>query len=183
MPAPAAPPFDWDAAADSVSQAPPAMWIPLRRALRARRRLAVMARELPPPVWNRPSACPEWTRAQVLAHAAASDRRYHDILNAALNRDPLRQWQPNPGQPSPLLDQANRLALQTLDGHAPAQLADALEAGARKTILLCRALDEAQSLQPMGWTANGPALLEWWENHDHRHADDIVNGPAMMRSR
>lgn len=177
------PPFDWEAAADSVSRAPPALWVPLRRALRARRRLAVMARELPAALWNEPSACPGWTRAQVLAHAAASDRRCHDVLNAALNNDPLQEWQPHPERPSPLLDRANDLALQALRPHHPAPLADALEDGARKTLLLCQALDETQSLQRMGWTPNAPALLEWWENHDHRHADDIINGPAMMRTR
>ena len=177
------PPFDWEAAADSVSQAPPALWVPLRRALRARRRLAVMARELPAPLWNEPSACPRWTRAQVLAHAAATDRRCHDVLNAALNNDSLAEWQPDPQHPSPLLDRANDLALQAIQPHRPAPLADALEAGARKTLLLCQALDETQSLQRMGWTPNAPALLEWWENHDHGHADDIVNGPAMMRTR
>lgn len=177
------PPFDWEAAADSVAQAPPAMWVPLRRALRARRRLAVMARELPAPLWQAPSACPGWTRADAAAHVAAADRRYHDILAAALSRSPLDQWSPDPDSPSPQLDHANQLMLQDFPAREPAELADALEAGARKTLMLCLSLSEELSLQPMGWAANGPALLEWWEAHDHQHADHVINGPVMLRQR
>ena len=81
------------------------------------------------------------------------------------------------------MDHANRLMLEDFQGREPAELADALEAGARKTLLLCLSLTEELSLQPMGWTPNGPALLEWWETHDHRHADDVINGPVMLRQR
>ena len=183
MPPPGLPAFDWQAAADSVVQAPPAIWVPLRRALRARRRLAVMARELPAQLWQAPSACPAWTRADAAAHVAASDRRYHDALTAALNGRPLEEWSPDPGLPSAQLDDANRLALDGQPERAPLKLAQALEIGAQKTLMLCCSLTEDQSLQRMGWAANGPALIEWWEAHDHQHADDIINGPTMMQQR
>ena len=142
-----------------------------------------MARELPAALWQAPSACSGWTRADAAAHVAAADRRYHDILAAALSRAPLDQWSPEPDSPSPQLDHANRLMLEDFPGREPGELADALEAGARKTLLLCLSLTEELSLQPMGWAPNGPALLEWWETHDHRHADDVINGPVMLRQR
>ena len=175
--------WDWETAADSASAAPPAMWVPLRRALRARRRLSVMALELPAGIWNADSACDGWSRADAAAHVAASDRRYHDVLTAVLNGRPLEEWSPDPGVPSAPLDDANRLALDGLQERAPSKLARTLEIGAQKTLMLCCSLTEEQSLRRMGWAANGPALIEWWEAHDHRHADDIINGPTMMRQR
>ena len=143
----------------------PALWVPLTRALRARRRLVQMIEVLPADQWLRESAAPQWSRRDVLAHLVASDRRYHDALNAALNGSPLDEWSPDPSLPSLALDMAN-----------------ALDAGARKSTMLFAALTEDQVLMRMGFAGNALSLLEAWAAHDNGHADDIINGPKMMRT-
>ena len=34
----------------------------------------------------------------------------------------------------------------------------------------------------MGFAGNALSLLEAWASHDNEHADDIINGPKMMRT-
>ncbi len=160
----------------------PALWVPLTRALRARRRLILMVETLPSPVWLDASAAPAWSRRDVLAHLAASDRRYHDALIAALNGSPLESWSPDPSSPSPALDRANALSAERFVGRPVSQLAAELQAGAEKSTALFSALTEEQVLLRMGFAGNALSLLEAWAMHDNDHADDIINGPKMMRS-
>ncbi len=160
----------------------PALWVPLTRALRARRRLIQMAETLPPPVWLQASAAPAWSRRDVLAHLAASDRRYHDVLNAVLNGSPLDEWRPDPALTSTALDRANALGAQRFAGQPVESLAAQLQAGAEKSTLLFAALTEDQVLMRMGFAGNALSLLEAWATHDNNHADDIINGPKMMRT-
>ena len=160
----------------------PAIWVPLTRAMRARRRLIQMVESLPEVAWLQASAASAWSRRDVLAHVAASDRRYHDVLNAVLNGSPLEEWKPDPATPSVELDRANAMSANRYAGQSVSQLADELEAGAKKSVLLLAALEESQLLQRMGFAANGLSLLEAWSQHDNDHADDIINGPKMMRS-
>ncbi len=159
----------------------PAIWVPLTRALRARRRLEAMVEALPDALWATPSRAPAWTRRDVLAHLAASDRRYHDVLVAVLNGCPLREWSPDPSRPSQALDRANALAMVRLAALSATELAAELRAGSEKTVMLLAGMSEEQVLMRMGFAANGLALLEAWTNHDHHHADDVINGPTMMR--
>lgn len=159
----------------------PAIWVPLTRALRARRRLTTMVDALPAGLWTAPSRAPAWNRRDVLAHLASSDRRYHDVLIAVLNGSPLHKWSPDPSWPSPELDRANGLGLERYSDYSAAELAAELQAGADKTVRFLAGMSEEQVLMRMGFAANGLALLEAWTNHDHRHADDIINGPTMMR--
>ena len=160
----------------------PALWVPLTRALRARRRLIQMIEVLPSEQWLRESAAPAWSRRDVLAHLAASDRRYHDALIATLNGSPLDEWQPSPAQPSAELDLANELTAQQFVGQPVDALAEQLEAGAQKSTMLFAALSEDQVLMRMGFAGNALSLLEAWAQHDNDHADDIINGPKMMRT-
>ena len=160
----------------------PALWVPLTRALRARRRLIRMVETLPTAIWSMPSAAAQWSRRDVLAHLAASDRRYHDVLNAVLNGSPLEKWDPHPAAPSVALDLANALGIERLSGQYEGELGEQLRAGAVKSRLLFAALSEDQVLMRMGFAANGLALLEAWSSHDNDHADDIINGPKMMRT-
>ena len=160
----------------------PALWVPLARAVRARRRLTQMVAVLPAEQWLRPSAIPTWSRRDVLAHLAATDRRYHDVLNAALNGSPLEEWKPDPSVPSQELAMANVLTAERFLGQSVNQLAEHLEAGAQKSTMLFAALTEDQILMRMGFAGNALSLLEAWATHDNDHADDIINGPKMMRT-
>ena len=160
----------------------PALWVPLTRALRARRRLIQMVEVLPAAQWLQESAAPAWSRRDVLAHLAASDRRYHDVLNAVLNGSPLEEWKPDPSTPGPELDLANSLGAERFLGQPVGTLAEQLEAGTRKSTMLLSALTEDQVLMRMGFAGNALSLLEAWASHDNAHADDIINGPKMMRS-
>jgi hypothetical protein len=160
----------------------PALWVPLTRALRARRRLIQMVEVLPAEQWLRESAAPEWSRRDALAHLAASDRRYHDVLNAVLNGSPIEEWKPDPSVPSPELDMANSLGTERFLGQPVSALAEQLEAGSKKSTMLFAALTEDQVLMRMGFAGNALSLLEAWAAHDNEHADDIINGPKMMRT-
>ena len=160
----------------------PALWVPLTRALRARRRLLQMAELLPGPVWIKESAAPAWSRRDVLAHLAASDRRYHDVLIMVLNGSPLENWKPDPSMPSPELDLANALGVEQYVGRGVDELAEQLQAGAEKSTMLFAALSTDQVMMRMGFAGNAMSLLEAWSLHDNGHADDIINGPTMMRS-
>ena len=159
----------------------PALWVPLTRALRARRRLIQMVESLPSETWLAASAAERWSRRDVLAHLAASDRRYHDVLNAALNESPLESWEPDPSVSSPELDLANAMGADMFAGLSVESLAEQLQAGAEKSTLLFAALTEDHLLMRMGFAGNALSLLEAWALHDNEHADDIINGPKMMR--
>ena len=117
-----------------------------------------------------------------MAHLAASDRRYHDVLNAVLNGSPLEEWKPDPAVPSPELDLANELGAERFLGQPVDALAEQLQAGAEKSTMLFAALTEDQMLMRMGFAGNALSLLEAWASHDNDHADDIINGPKMMRA-
>ena len=160
----------------------PALWVPLTRALRARRRLIQMVEVLPTEQWLRESAAPAWSRRDVLAHLTASDRRYHDVLIAVLNGSPLEEWKPDPAVPSRELDRANVLNAEQFIGHSVESLAEQLQAGAEKSTMYFAALTEDQVLMRMGFAGNALSLLEAWASHDNEHADDIINGPTMMRT-
>lgn len=160
----------------------PALWVPLTRALRARRRLIQMVEVLPFEQWLRESAAAGWSRRDVLAHLAASDRRYHDVLIAVLNGSPLEDWKPDPAVPSPELDRANVMNAERFLGQPVESLAEQLQAGAEKSIMYFAALTEDQVLMRMGFAGNAMSLLEAWASHDNDHADDIINGPKMMRT-
>ena len=160
----------------------PALWVPLTRAVRARRRLIQMVESLPGPVWLKESAAPGWARRDVLAHLAATDRRYHDVLIAVLNGSPLEEWKPDPSAPSPELDRANALGTERFQGQSVDALAEQLQAGAEKSTMYFAALTEDQVLMRMGFARNALSLLEAWALHDNQHADDIINGPTMMRT-
>ena len=160
----------------------PALWVPLTRALRARRRLIQMVEVLPIEQWLRESAAPAWSRRDVLAHLTASDRRYHDVLIAVLNGSPLEEWKPDPAVPSRELDRANVLNAEQFIGHSVESLAEQLQAGAEKSTMYFAALTEDQVLMRMGFAGNALSLLEAWASHDNEHADDIINGPKMMRT-
>lgn len=160
----------------------PALWVPLTRALRARRRLIQMVETLPAAQWLNASAAPDWSRRDVLAHLAASDRRYHDVLIAALNNSPLEEWRPDPSLPSVDLDLANAMGAERYLGQSVGHLSAQLQAGAEKSTKLFAALTEDHVLMRMGFAGNALSLLEAWAAHDNNHADDIINGPKMMRA-
>ena len=160
----------------------PALWVPLARMLRARRRLLTMAERLPASIWETPSRAPAWRRRDVLAHLAACDRRYHDALVATLNGAPLHEWDPHPARPTPALHRANQMGVERYADATVADLLTALRDGSEKTLQLLSALSEDDLLQPMGFAANAMSLLEAGVEHDNDHADDIINGPTMMRT-
>ena len=160
----------------------PSLWVPLTRAVRARRRLYTLGERLPAAIWDAPSAAPGWSRRDQLAHLASCDRRYQDALIAALNGAPLEQWAPRPDRPGATLDLVNRQAQAALAGEDVAALVRRLREGAEKTVRLLSALDEERALLRMGFRPNALSLLEAWADHDNAHADEIVNGPTMMRT-
>ena len=160
----------------------PALWVPLTRAVRARRRLYTLGERLPAAQWEAASAAPGWRRRDQLAHLATCERRYHDVLIAVLNGDPLREWSPHPDVPGAQLDLVNRTALEGLAGLGVAELVERLREGAEKTVRLLSALDEDQLLMSMGFRPNALSLVEAWADHDNGHVDEIINGPQMMRT-
>lgn len=160
----------------------PSLWVPLTRAVRARRRLYTLGERLPAAIWDAPSAAPGWTRRDQLAHLTSCDRRYQDALIAVLNEAPLEQWSPHPDRLGPALNLVNQQALAPLADEDAATLVHRLREGAEKTIRLLAALDEEHALHRMGFRPNALSLLEAWADHDNTHADDIINGPTMMRT-
>ena len=161
----------------------PALWVPLTRAVRARRRLLTLGERLPARSWLEPSAAPGWNRRDQLAHVAASDGRYHDALIAALNDRPLTEFEPHPDRPGAKLALANRLALEAIADLSVAELVERLRTGNERTLELLAALDEHHVLMSMGFRPNALSLTEALSDHDNSHADGIVNGPMMMSSR
>lgn len=160
----------------------PALWVPLTRAVRARRRLLTLGERLPAQSWSKPSAAPGWDRRDQLAHTAATDRRYQDVLIAALNGAPLAEFEPHPDRASMELDLVNRTALAELATVEVTELVEHLRTGWAKTVRLLAALNTEQVLLPMGFRPNALSLLESLADHDNDHADDIINGPKMMRT-
>ena len=131
----------------------PALWVPLTRALRARRRLIQMVEVLPAERWLQESAAPAWSRRDVLAHLTASDRRYHDVLIAVLNGSPLEEWKPDPAVPSRRA-WIGRTSLGTLRRYHRSTrsnaLAEQLQAGAEKSTMLLRCSDRGSSVDADG---------------------------------
>ena len=161
---------------------PPSIWVPLERLVRARRRLQVMAEKLPPAAWDADSACDGWDRRDVLAHLVAHDPLYHRALQAALDGAPLRELQPDPLLPKLGTDAWNAREVQARRGAHLLTLSTALQDSLQETLRLLSQFDEAALLLPMGMAPNAFHLLELHADHDNTHADDIINGPTMMRT-
>ena len=62
----------------------PALWVPLSRVIRARRRITTMFNRAPAAWWQGESACADWRRRDVLAHLVAWDGQHLRSLDAIL---------------------------------------------------------------------------------------------------
>lgn len=159
----------------------PAIWVPLTRLLTAHRRLLTMADRLPEEAWQDESAAPGWRRRDVLLHLAAHGCQHHRPLVAVLAGDPLREWLPDPTDPSLDSDGWNARRLAKREEWSIPHLVVELESNMAESLQLWAQIDDSQLLQPYGLAANLLAGLERHSWHLDHHADQIVNGPQMLR--
>ena len=159
----------------------PAIWVPLTRLLAAHRRLLTMAQRLPERAWGAPSEIPGWRRRDVLAHLASHGAQHHRPLVAVLAGAPLTAWRPDPHDAS--IDTAawNRREVAARREWPIARLAGELEANLAESLRLWAAIEAGRLLQPYGLAPNLLAGVEAHAAHLDGHADQIVNGPQMLR--
>ena len=134
-----------------------------------------MTAALPPEAWKAASACPDWSRQDVLAHLASLDAPYREALHAVLDGRDVA------GGPAAGMDAWNTTQVQARRGRSIDNLAADLEAGMTGTLALLAQVREDQLERRCGASANVPASLEARVRHEQAHADDIVNGPQMLR--
>jgi uncharacterized protein (TIGR03083 family) len=161
----------------------PALWVPLSRLVSARRRLTTMIEQLPSAAWDAPSACPGWTRRDLLAHLVSWDAQHLNSLDAIRAGSPIpsERWLPDPADSAVTQNGWNQ---REIDHRASTSIADlATTYGAGLTAILDRLtlLNAEQLLHAFGFAANALAAMESHVKHINQHADDIVNGPKMMR--
>lgn len=159
----------------------PALWVPVARLLSARHSLRAMTEQLPRAVWEAPSACPGWSRRDLLAHLAAWEAQHHRALRAVLDGAPLHDWSPDADEPSLSRDAWNRREVERRRAQPLEAIVEELAVGLRETLRLLAALEPGQLLAAYGFAANLLAGLEQHNAHDAGHAGDIVNGPRMLR--
>ena len=159
----------------------PAIWTPLTRLLAAHRRVFTMARRLPAEAWEAPSAIDGWRRRDVLAHLASQGAQHHRPLVAVLAGAPLTDWRPDPDDASIDTDAWNRRAVAARRDWPIARLAGELESHLAESLRLWAAIEAGRLLQPYGLAPNLLAGVEAHAAHLDGHADQIVNGPQMLR--
>ena len=155
----------------------PAIWTPLRQLLSAHRRLQTMVARLPEAAWLEPSAAPGWRRREVLAHLSAQGHQHHRPLRAVLAGSALREWLPDADDASGDSDEWNARALTERAGWTVGEL----ESNLAESLRLWSLVEAEQLLQPYGLAPNllsGIARHGWHVDH---HADQVVNGPQMLR--
>ena len=159
----------------------PAIWVPLTRLLAAHRRVLSMAQRLPEQAWAASSEIPGWRRRDVLAHLASQGAQHHRPLVAVLAGAPLADWRPDPHDAS--IDTAtwNRREVAARREWAIARLAGELESNLAESLRLWAAIKAGQLLQPYGLAPHLLAGIETHATHLDQHADQIVNGPQMLR--
>lgn len=159
----------------------PAIWVPLTRLLAAHRRLLTMAELLPPSAWEEASEAPGWRRRDVLTHLASQGAQHHRPLRAVIAGEALASWLADPDEPG--LDAAgwNARALAERAQWPIAALVAELEANLAESLRLWALIADDQMLQPYGLAPNLLAGIEKHASHIDAHADQIVNGPQMMR--
>ncbi len=162
----------------------PAIWVPLSRLIAGRRRLRTMARQLPADAWDAPSACPGWRRRDVFAHIVSWDAQHLRSLDAVLQGHPLpvEGWLPDPGQPQLDSDAWNEQQVQAQQDLSLVELAAHSEANLTAILDRLAQIGPDQLLQPYGFAPHVIGAIESHVRHVNAHADDIVNGPATMRS-
>ena len=161
----------------------PALWVPLSRLVTARRRLTTMRQQLPAPAWDAPSACPGWTRHDLLAHLVSWDAQYLHSLDAipAGSPIPAERWLPDPSDPAVTQNGWNQRQITQRAAASIDDLATAYDAGLAAILKRLASLSAEQLLHAFGFAPNALAAMETHVKHVDQHADDIVNGPKMMR--
>ena len=161
----------------------PALWVPLSRLVTARRRLTTMIEQLPPAAWDAPSACPGWTRRDLLAHLVSWDAQYLNSLDAIRAGSPIpsERWLPDPTDAAVTQNGWNQHQIDDRASASIGELAATYESGLSAILDRLKALNVEQLLQAFGFAPNALASLETHVKHVDQHADDIVNGPMMMR--
>ena len=161
----------------------PALWVPLSRVVRARRRVSTMLGRLPDEWWEGDSACPGWRRRDVLVHLLAWDGQHLRSLDAVLAGSALDSAAWVPDDSDHKLSRADWDAL-SIDGSRQApltDLADRFARGLEELLTRWSSFSVDQLLQGYGFAPNGLAAVESLIGHVDGHADDIVNGPTMLR--
>ena len=159
----------------------PAIWVPITRMMAAHVRVLNMASRLPEAAWLAPSEVEGWRRRDVLAHISSHGRQHHRPLVAVLAGAPLHEWQPDPDDPALDSDAWNARELALRSDWPISRLAEELQANRDESLRLWSLINDAQILQPYGLAANLLAGAERHGWHIDFHADQIVNGPQMMR--
>ncbi len=161
----------------------PALWVPLSRLTTARRRILTMVRQLPAPAWQAPSACPGWSRRDLLAHLVSWDAQHRRSLDAIRAGNPLTadSWLPDDQTPALTQDDWNAREIAASASTAVDELGHHYETGLLALLERLAALDQDQLLRAYGFAANALAAVETHVRHINQHADDIINGPTMMR--
>lgn len=159
----------------------PALWVPLTQLMAVHQRLLTMAERLPESAWLAPSAVDGWRRRDVLAHCSSHGREHHRPLVAVLAGEPLREWQPDPDDPALDADAWNARELAQRVQWPISRLADELRANRTESLRLWSLIEDGQLGQPYGLAVNLLAGIERHAWHLDFHADQIVNGPQMMR--
>ena len=159
----------------------PAIWVPLTRLLAAHRRLLTMAARLPEAAWATDSEIAGWRRRDVLAHVTSHGTQHHRPLVAVLAGAPLSEWQADADDPRVDSASWNARAVAERAEWPIARLAEELEANLGESLRLWAAVENGQILQSYGLAPNLLSGIEKHASHLNAHADQIVNGPQMLR--
>ncbi|MDE2638961.1 MAG: hypothetical protein OXI03_00095, partial [Chloroflexota bacterium] len=100
---------------------------------------------------------------------------------AALAGAPLAEWRPDPRDAAIDADAWNRRAVAARRDWPIARLAGELESNLAESLRLWAAIEAGQLLLPYGLAPNLLAGVEAHAAHLDGHADEIVNGPQMLR--
>ena len=159
----------------------PALWIPVARLVAAQRRIETLAAKLPTDTWKADSALTGWSRKDVLAHMASHSAQHRRPLLAALDGEPLRELIPDPERPDVGMAAWNEEQVAGRRRRSIEELIGELSANIAELLGLWSQVGAEHLLLPYGLAPNLLAGIDRHGRHLNGHADDIVNGPQMMR--
>lgn len=159
----------------------PALWIPVARLAAVQRRIQTLAAKLPESAWQADSALAGWNRKDVLAHITSHSAQHQRPVRAALDGEPLRELIPDPERPAMKMAEWNEEQVTARRAWSIERLIEEFDATLAELLGLWSRVTDEQLLLPYGLAPNLLAGIDRHGAHLNGHADDIVNGPQMMR--